>query len=187
MANHIVVWDPSGMLEDGTILGMQAASSKAAIGVVSLPTDTDMFREIPHGAYAKRSWGPGFPSDDLPGVHYFAPIALYGTAQHTRLSYAFRLEPVDVVNKDGIEVVQGVLGTVQFAPMTVLGGSQCSFQPKSLPLDLVRLGAPDVHGGWTVQGEATVNIGAPGFHAFSLYGAARGVRVAWLATTFSKE
>ena len=186
MSNFILVWDPTGELPEGTILASQAAAQKAAQGCVFLPTDTSVHMDQALGAFVKRSWGPGLPSDYLPGMKYFAPLALYGEPTHTHFSWAARIRPVGPNDVSGALV--GIGGQCACNPMSgQRGGQHLAFAPNEMPVPLVTLGAPDSHGGWTLRGTANVNLAGAGFYAFALAGAVSGVRVMWMAATFSKE
>jgi hypothetical protein len=186
MNKFISVWDPSGEIIDGTLFDPQTASQKAAHGVVMLSTDVGVHRDHAHGAFAKRSWGTGLPADDLPGMRYFAPIALYGEPNHTKLSWAARIRPVAASDVSGALI--GINGQCSLHPLAgQRGGMQLAYAVNEMPLALTALGPPDEHGGWTLKGTANVTIAGPGFYAFALAGTVMGVRVMWVATTFSKE
>jgi hypothetical protein len=186
MNSFIMVWDPTGEIPDGTLLAAQAASQKAAQGCVLLATDTSVHSDQAFGAFAKRSWGPGFPSEDLPGMRYFAPLAMYGEPIHTKLSWAARLRQVQPSDVSGAPIGMG--GQCALNPFTAQRGSgHLAFAANEMPQQMSHLGPPDAWGGWTLKGSANVTISGGGFYAFALAGAVTGVRVMWVASTFSKE
>lgn len=186
MNSYIVVWDPTGELEDGELVQAQTASMLAAKGVVLLPTDTSVHKDQALGAFAKRSWGRGYPTDDLPGMKFFSPIALYGEQVHTKFQWAVRIRPVTSNDMSGTPA--GIGGQCAIHPYPgQRGGQHLAFAPNDTPIPLVTLGAPDSYGGWTLKGTANVHLHNAGFFAFALAGAISGVRVLWVAATFAKE
>lgn len=175
----IVVHDPAGKHLDGELVGAANAGALRSKGIELLPLDSSLLSDVGFGAFAKRTWGPGYPMEEVAGPHFTAPIAMYGKPSHQTLHWKMRLQRAE-------GLLPGVSGQISLGPAPMQAGvMQCSYSPREVPIEIHRLGSHDSKDGWTLEGTATVNIPGPGYFAFALYGMARGVRVAWLATSFT--
>ncbi|GAC1475528.1 MAG: hypothetical protein PVSMB8_00050 [Vulcanimicrobiaceae bacterium] len=179
---HIVVWDPLGHDKErgyweGSIVDEARAKQLEARGVAVLPVEKQLFQVA--GGFAKRCWGAGWPLDhQQPG--YLAPLALYLSRAETLrgLAWLVRLVP-DERFKGKAE------GSIRLAPHTGQGNPlHAGYTPEGVAAIAAReLGEPDAYGGWTRGGRGLLYLGQDGFHGFAIYGAAPGLRVAWVAAT----
>lgn len=183
MSQHnIVVWDPEGKYWEGSLVGEAQATVIRGRGGVALPVDPELFKVSGIGGYFRRGWGAGWPCDH--GVpKMFCPMTIYVTPEHRQLHWAARLIPEDD------RIASGIQGP---ATMTIMGyparaNTHCATITPTVGLRPLReLGAVDAHGGWNLVANAIANPAVEGNHAFALYGAAPGVRVAWAALTIVK-
>jgi hypothetical protein len=79
-------------------------------------------------------------------------------------------------------------GTIRLAPdtgQTGMFGGGVSANDKTA-VDLGLLQAPDEHGGWTVRGEAGVNVAIDAMLGLGLYCSGEGARIAWAAVSQSR-
>lgn len=190
---HVVVWDPSGEYWDGAVVGELRAHQLRALGVATLPVDAGLMQKNAVAGYFRRSFGAGVPlSPVIP--QRAAMILLWTTAgQGARLFWRARLQAT-------FQVVTGTEpGSTSLARDELDGQLRVvadTAQVGAYPQGFVAydegavaylrgLGEPDRHGGWTVGGFVQIGQQGEGFMGLSLYGAARGARLAWVAASQS--
>jgi hypothetical protein len=187
--DHVVVWDPSGDFWQGGIVTQEVADSLVPAGVVMLPVERRLLEQCAIGGFFFRSWGAGVP---LPaGVpRMVCPMAMYVARLNnsqpdapTRLSWVARLVQVAPYG-----VAEKPTGMIRLAPDsgqlgTFSGGVSAT---DKTAVDLSLLGAPDAHGGWTVRGEAGVNVAIDAVLGLGLYCSGEGARIAWAAVSQSR-
>jgi hypothetical protein len=183
--HRVVVWDPSDNFWDGAVVTQVVANSLHARGVVTLPVVPDMFRASGVGGFAKRCWGAGLPLGARASTHA-APLTMFCVPGMRGLAWVARLVPDGEPPRAQYGgVLRFVADSGQRLPAVASyqelssrdsGGLQRNWSPADL-------GAPDAEGGWCVGGSGLVSVGQEGHYGFSLYGAAPGLRVAWLAAS----
>lgn len=179
---HVVVWDPEGTYWEGAVVEEERSNELAARGVVSLPCVPENFGLAGFSGYAKRSWGSGYPLDAQSSTA--SPLAIFAPGDpHRSLHWAARL----VSFADAPETRTGQLRLAALsAYWTQNRGtvSEAGGASRNL-VEIAKIGKPDEHGGWSVGGKARLDVPMPGFYGLGLYGAALGMRVAWLAVTLT--
>jgi hypothetical protein len=182
----IVVDDPRGEWHEGALANAARAKQLASRGVTLLPVVPAYFRASGVGGYMRRGWGAGYPlSKDAPQMH--CPLLVYldpstaasGIYRATTsiLHWRARLLPAEKGTKPSgmlratADTGQATAQNAHMAPAS------------SAPTDLTKLGEPDERGGWTVGGEAQLNVPMKGHYGFGLYGVGPGLRVAWAAAS----
>jgi hypothetical protein len=193
----IVVDDPSGEWNEGSLVDAVRAKQLSSRGVTLLPVVPEYFRMSGVGGYFHRSWGSGFPlSNNVP--MFAAPITIYadptrvgrtaaGTSTTISSVLNWRARIVNIGEEKGEGAVYGTLrmaadtGQSHSRYATVVPGS-------SRVVDIGKLGKPEKdrnQWGWTVGGDVTVNVPNPGHFGFGLYGMGPGLAIAWIAASMT--
>ena len=189
---HVVVWDPRGEYWDGAVVGELKAHQLRALGVATLPVDAGLMAKNGVAGYFRRSFGAGVPlSPVIP--QRAAMVLLWTTAgQGQRLFWRARLQATFhvVAGLDGAEHL--VRDELDGQLRLVADTAQVGAYPQGFvaydegAVAYTRgLGEPDKWGGWTVGGCVQLGQQLEGFMGLSLYGAARGARLAWVAVSQS--
>lgn len=174
--NAVVLYDPEGIEPEGEILSAQRLSAARGRGVETLPIDVTVLRSGALAGYARRAFGRGWRFDATVAGRG-CPLALYAVPQYPRLHWVVRLVPdVESVRNEGH--LRVAVDTAQ------VGATAVGHRPLVSPLNAADLGEPDRAGGWTWRGTSEVTLPTEGrLIALMLYGALRGVRVAWWAVS----
>jgi hypothetical protein len=189
MANKhwIVVWDPTNEYWDGSLVDGNRARQLEARGVALLPVNPELFKLAGVGGFAKRSWGAGWPLD-YQAPRMACPLTLYCLKEKDFfLHWCARIAP-DPAIADKVDEGGKFNGFLRLAADSSQGSAlHVGLQGEPSPIDIRELGRRDVHGGWTVGGNAIVRPVQDGFYNFALYGNAQGFRVVWVAASLSAE
>jgi len=185
---HIVVWDPLGEFEQGSLLTAEEANLlHQNHGAVVMPTDVGLHRRSGVGGFAFRAWGAGFPLESTYPRHV-CPLVLFGDGEHGYVHWAVRL----VAEEELYEQVRGgrkLEGQIRF------GGDSSQINHLHPPLAATdtaihghKLTASSMHrtGGWIVGGVIPYQPRAGdggGHYPFSVYGRMEGLKAAWAACT----
>lgn len=191
MANEqqwIVVEDTTGDWWPGALIDTTRARQLEARGVVVLPVVPDLFRQSGVGGFHFRPWGSGWSLES--GVpRMTAPLTMFGVPEMTMLHWKARLVPepafLERIERDEKNVFEGFL-------KISIDTSQVLVEK----LGLVDREAVDARtfdkrtlrqGGVIVGGVVPVRIPGPAHYGIALYGAIRGMRVAWAAASLARE
>jgi|SRR6266850_2779448 len=190
-AYWIVVDDPRGEWDEGSVVGAERSLQLRARGACLLPFDPDLARRCGVGGYMRRGWGAGYPVDS-PHPRMHCPLSVYATPNHAGLHWAARL----VGSPEVMERVAQLAARKDAMPDTgVVGQLKIAADPSQGLANIVAvehtqgavamktLGTPDERGGWTIGGVAEARIPTEAVYGFALYGWAPGLRVAWAAVT----
>jgi hypothetical protein len=172
---RIVVWDPSGLYPEGALLeGPRLLHQLESRAVVSLPADPALVHSATQDVgYVRRGYGPGRGWNRLVG-HQDCPMSLRVVPNHPWLHWAARVHPT----------AHEVKGHLRLCANTAqMGGTAQRLDPKVDARALESMGAPDVHGGWTVGGTSGIGAQAEGWLGLGLYGLGVGFAVQWFAVT----
>lgn len=182
----IVVWDPEGKYWEGSLVSDATSDRIKGRGGATLPVDPALFQLSGVGGYFKRSWGAGWPCEhSIPKM--FCPMTLFITPEHRILHWVARIVPDENhAHQAESKGIDGP-GTLTIMSYTARANTYTApVTPETQVQQLRLLGATDKLGGWTVGGRAIANPSVEGNHAFALYGAAQGIRVAWAALSVVK-
>jgi hypothetical protein len=179
-AHYVVVWDPAGTYWEGALVDAQKARvlSAAPHHVVLLPVIPDLFMASSVGGFSKRAWGAGVPlSTHAP--RFVAPLTLFMDPKIRGMVWRARLVP------DLGERPARYVGILRFAADTGqrMPNKAMYRELTDHPVALEKLGEPDADGGWTVGGEGVATAPSEGHYGFSIYAAAPGLRVVWVAAS----
>ena len=169
----IVVWDPSGTHEEGSIPSDESLRALEAEGLVALPVDeAERYRLNAVSSYVRAVYGPGWRLTGEVGM-YVCPLLLWHVPHRPFIHWAARLVPAGPSPSGSIRVVHN--GAQPGAHFGGLSGSTS--------VSIAKLGAADINGGWTIGGSAHLAVTAEGYLGIALYGAAQDVAVKWVAAT----
>lgn len=185
--NRIVVWDPKNEYWEGSLVSTRLEPMLNARGACVMPVVPELFRLGGNAGFVKRAWGAGFPFEPgIPRMH--CPVTALVLKDYPMLHWRARLLSSPEFDAQ--------MGSPEFRP----GGSirlvgdgtrelthHAHLHPHTPSIDVRELGPKDTNNGWTVGGRASVGAAINGHYGFSIYGAAEGIRVAWLAVTFTKD
>lgn len=183
--HNIVVWDPEAAYWEGSLVGDSVVTSIRGRGGVALPVDPELFKVSGVGGYFRRGWGAGWPCDHgTPKM--FCPMSIYTTPEHRLLHWAARLVPDERHEANLRNGIQGP-STITIMSYPARANTYAApVTPQQGLKPLRELGPMDARGGWNLVGHVYANPSVEGNHAFALYGAANGLRVAWTALTIVK-
>jgi hypothetical protein len=179
---QVVVWDPEGDSEEGSVVDGANAPILKARGATLLPCDLELFKRSGIGGYMRRGWGSGWPLDHgTPRL--FCPLTLWLTPAHRLVHWAARIVPDPRRLAEAMEKgLPDLLGFLRLAAdSTQSTAHQAAVGAVAQPIDARQLGKADKHGGWTVGGDTRITPASEGHYGFSLYGTLPGVRIAWAA------
>lgn len=178
---YIVVDDPRGEWNEGSLVEESRARVLTSEGVALLPVDSQLFRYSGVGGYARRAWGSGISlSNQHPRL--LVPMTLFVDQTVRNLNWLVRLIPD--AEMPGIRRFNGILRLMQDSSQahSAVGGLGAATQS----FDLSEIGAPDAQGGWTLRGTYDLAPHAAGHMGIALYGTAPGLRVVWSAISASR-
>ena len=176
MSTGILVSDPTGLLNDGTILEPNAAQVARSKGASVLPIVPDLLSFNGISGWAKRSFGAGERFETVDNRRR-CPIWLYVVPKFTVITWAARVVPVP---REGEPNGRLKLALDSGRPGSLKTGLVMNDAPT-----LIHTLDPDDRGGWTIGGTGQVNPTSEGFLALGLYGVLRGAAVQWLAVSQS--
>jgi hypothetical protein len=187
MSNRIVVWDPNEEFLEGALIDRQRENILNARGGVALPVDPGLFKLSGVGGYMRRGWGSGWPLDHHQ-PRMCCPLTMFLPMTHRHINWVVRLIPAPAhaeAAANGETFGEGQLRLVGDSAQS--HATAISVTPGDGGMDVRALGKTDAHGGWTYKGRALAHPAADTHYAFSLYGMAPGLRVAWAAITATEE
>jgi len=182
---HVVVDDPEGIYYVGSLVDASRARQLSTRGVTVLPFAAPMMKLSGAGGYVLRSWGAGWPLDDLhPAMT--SQLLLYVDPSCRVLHWRARVSPAENAPwlTDGT-VPQGSLRIA--ADSSQRAPNAARLVPQDSPVDVSRLGRPDSRGGWIVGGKASVACGVAGHLGLAIYGGAPGMRLLWAAVSTTER
>lgn len=180
MGSRIVVWDPSAKLAEGTFVeGDHQFALLKTKGIVTLPTDVDLFGRNAVAGYFRRGWGVGWPFADQAAAQRGCPMLLFVATERPYIHWVARLVPYGEKERAGR--LRLTTNTSQ------IGASAGGVSPEIQAPDLAELGPPDAHSGWTIGGRSRVSTIGEGYFGLSLYGNMRGLAVVWSAVSQSRH
>lgn len=190
---HVVVWDPSGEYWEGGLVDDEAANVLRTRRVAVLPIEPSLIRRSGASGFFKRAWGAGWPigftvptmccpmvlhcsnADNLQTIHWCA--RLVPENEQALQSLTDRLKEGGKLN--GMLRLAGDSGQ----PGATSGGFSATAQAS---VKVEQLGMPDEDGGWTVGGQAKINMPGTGHLGLGLWGSVPGLAVAWAAVSQSR-
>ena len=181
---QIVVWDSTDDFWEGSLVDDTRAGQLSARGVALLPVAPELFKRSGVGGYMKRSWGAGWPLDSI-APRVVAPLTLFCNPAHRNIHWKARLvcDASVLAKVEAGERFEGMLRLTADRGQATPFYAGFSPDPNEPVVDIRKLGKPDADGGWTVGGSGVASIPQEGHYGFALYGAAPGLRVAWVAAS----
>ena len=189
MSTHVVIYDPRDEYWEGALIDAEVAQVLRARKAVTLPIEPQHLHRSAVGGYYRRAWGSGWQlASSIPRMH--CPIILFAQPSSVpgsgRLNVAMRLVPdpeLLVRLREGARLS----GAIQVAAESGQPGAHSGgFAPApDTRVDVAQLGPIDEEDGWTVYAGGSLNVPVEGFFSCALYGAAAGLRVAWVAVSQS--
>lgn len=171
---HVVVWDPEGEVNPGTVYdGRRAMVAIRARRMALLPIEPALIGVTGCSGFVVRHFGEGLVMDSKHNTRA-GRISLYGMRIHQlpEIHWCARLVPAG----------DQPWGRLMLASDTgQVGALHATVGRPDPPIAIEKLDAPDPHGGWTVGGHVDLNYEGGGLIGMSLYGRLRHVRVLWLA------
>jgi hypothetical protein len=185
MIQHIVVWDPSQKVREGSILpgeGMAAELQRA--GVITLPCEQELFERSPVAGFFSKHWGPGWPYAGRRATRGCGML-LYVAMQAQWIHWVARLAPINS-NPAQAEELEGMLRLTNLGGQA--GASSGGISAVSEAVDLTQLAQQprNASGEWVVRGQARVQLNADGFMALCLQGACAGVKILQSAVSLTR-
>jgi hypothetical protein len=169
----IVVSDPEGKFDQGSLIDETRNRQLTTRGVVTLPVAHDLFKKSGVGGFAFRAWGAGWPLDTH-APKMVCPLTMFCTKDYP--------------------ILQKVREGDHFEGMLRLSADSGQHHPYQAglvavetPIDLRKLGQADARGGWDISGICQISAVGEGHYGFALYGAAPGLRVAWAAISLTAK
>ena len=187
-AHWIVVEDVTGDWWTGAVVDAVRAKQLEARGVALLPVVPDLFRTSGVGGFHYRPWGSGISlATSVPRMA--APLTLYGVQELTMLHWKARLVPDAELLK---RVEAGETGVFDGQLKIASDSSQALVDKMGLvdsaPVEARTLDKRHLsNGGFVVGGQAPARVPGPAHYGVALYGAMRGMRVAWAAASLARE
>jgi hypothetical protein len=172
---HVVVFDPSGELPEGSVLSNPAHLAAAhAKGMVTLPVDEDLLpgRSIdPSDGYSVRYWGAGWSFDKGAGERG-CPMLLRCLPQRPFIHWVASVAPITDTMRGQIRLV-----TNSGNPVYASSGLSPLLTPALLD------GGKGPNYANVIRGLAQVSVSTECLMALNLHAVAKGVRVLWSAVS----
>lgn len=194
--HEIVVDDPKGEWDEGSIVDAGRAHQLKQRGVALLPVDTQLLNTCGIAGYMRRGWGAGYPIDSShPKMN--CPLTVYARASSSEspsgaVYWAARVVASDAAAERAKRLLgrehapndNGLVGQLQISPdpsqgLALVAGLAAAGTPKLMK----DMGAPDADNGWLITGSAEARFPSNGVYGFGLFGWGPELRVAWAACT----
>lgn len=171
MIQHIVVWDPRGKVNEGSLIqGEGYAAELQRAGVVTLPVDPEFFSRNPVAGFASRHWGPGWPYTGRRSTVGCAML-LYVTPAAKWVHWVARARALDE------EAREGMLRLTNLGGMAATVGGGLSATSQAIDLSSLTDENRTEDGEWILRGQVQLHLTTEAYVAMAIQGAGAGIRI----------